>query len=154
MRERAQLTRRDFREPFLLGALAGPAWGVIFGYEWWVVLLLALVGGPFGILVAARNDAIREAFGHRGRWFSTKDNDPKQSKSSRAQIRLTTLALVTGVLAAGAAAASGGGVAIKGAAFAFGACLVAVVWVAVIRRDSPATNLNETSEPDDRPPDD
>lgn len=120
---------RKLWEPLLLGAIACPIIAVVLGAVWWEALLAAVVGGPIGLLVAARNEAIRQSFGHDARWFRLEEaegQDGETRQRPRPRIGLAILVLLAGVLAALATNAAGGGAIATAAAFVVGALLLGV----------------------------
>jgi hypothetical protein len=86
-------------QPLLIGTLAFPVFGIIFGYEWWIILLSAVVGGPLTVGIAARNAVFRDVFGRRRSESSDGDSMSQQSESVdyRARRILGTLAIIAGI---------------------------------------------------------
>lgn len=94
------MTRREVVQSLLIGTVAAPVFGIILGYEWWIILLFAVIGGPLGVGVRARNSVFRDVF--RGRRSESSDGDsmnPQSEASVDYWIRrmLGTLAILAAV---------------------------------------------------------
>lgn len=143
--------RRELWEPFLIGALGGPALGLVLGYEWWVALLGAVVGGPLALLVAARNAAIRKAFGHSSRYFPGKATESfgEPSTSPRTRVGLGMAAIVAGALGgASVALFASGNPALALALFVVGAGFVGLcIWFAL---RSPGVGVHDAEDDNNR----
>ena len=97
------MTRREMVQALLIGTVAAPVFGIILGYEWWIILLFSVIGGPLAVGVQARNSAFRDVF--RGRKSESADGGPEDSRDdqppvSRARVSLGTLAIIAGVATA------------------------------------------------------